>query len=207
MNFLRWTITVLIVLLSSVQSIKIDAAPSQGFIGTSAESSYKISSNVVSQNCEFYVDSLGDAHDSSQDARWLEAQIHIGDIVTHSANSLLNTGAYVEYIIDSNNNSHTELFFQSYGNPNFLHRIPYSDANPNQPGYKKISVFTFFIDVLTPNQGVIRYWITSKAYTFQATFWGYPYLYVDRGNGSGVTYTQYPSPVLDRRKACTRNLF
>ena len=167
--------------------------------------SYKITSNLLSQNCEFYVDSFGDAHDSGLNSRWLEAQVRTKNINNSGQNRLLTTGVYVEYIVDAENSSRTEIFLQQQGNPYFLHQIPYSDSNPNEPNYKRIAVFNFFIDVMTPNRDVIRYWLSSKPYTFQATFWGYPYRYVDRGNGVGITYTQFPSPVLERKKTCAED--
>jgi hypothetical protein len=165
--------------------------------------SYPITANTLSQGCEFYVASFGDAYSRNTSERWLEAEVMVDRAFFGSEYpKAVNIGVFVEFIIDAKGTTRSEILTANYIREYSLLRIPYSDYDSNSSNYRKISGFNFFIDIKVAANTYYRYWIAAKPYTFQSIFWGYPYTYVDRGNGSGITYAQYPSPILEKKRTC-----
>lgn len=164
---------------------------------------YDVDSDIVSQDCEFYINSFGDAHEGESGNRWLEAEIVVdGSLNNRNIAKLINVGTTVEYSVNKGNKKEEVIILGDKVRDFFFQVVPYKDYDSNSPDYRQIKQFNFFIDVMTMEGKVLRFWLNSQSLTFQSTFWGYDYRYVDRGNGSGITYTQYPSPIFDQKKRC-----
>ncbi len=173
-------------------------------IKESLDLSYPITGNTISQNCEFYVSSFGDAYNKATSERWLEAEVVVDpEFFRADYPKVVNIGVFVEFIIDSKGTTRSEIIAANSSKEYSFLRIPYSDYDSMSSNYRKISGFNFFIDMKIAANSFYRYWIAAKPYTFQSIFWGYPYTFIDRGNGSGITYAQYPSPILEKKRSCS----
>ncbi|MBF0440938.1 MAG: hypothetical protein HQK54_03450 [Oligoflexales bacterium] len=167
-----------------------------------------VDDNELSMNCEFFVNSFGDAHDEKINKRWLEAEVYVNaKYMTAVSSSLLKVGAFTRYAVNKNGTQNDLVIYGNKQNDFYYIALPYEDHDPNSISYKKIVQFNIFIDTIRADRKTIRYWLMSSPLTFQSTFWGYPYYYIDRGNGAGITYTQSPSPILEKKRNCESSVF
>ena len=160
---------------------------------------YNIHKDLLAKNCEYYIKSFGDAHAASSLKRWLEAEIVIDPRLE---NSILKVGATVEYLVGVEKSRQVRFLTSQGAGRKFTQKISYFDNDKSDPNYFKIQNFNFYIDIQIERNTVHRYWLYKKPLTTENTFWGYPYIYLDRGVRGGIAYTQLPSPVLKQRKNC-----
>lgn len=154
---------------------------------------------VVADQCQFYIDSFGDAHQLIIGSRWIQADISVNQ--TMDDVTILNIGAKVVYFDPQKKNEEVEIQLSRPVKPGrFTHQIPYQGEE------RPIRSFNFFMDVRDRDGVITRYWLVDSetGYSPESVFFGYPFSYKKLDSALGITYTLPPSPIMLNREKCIK---
>lgn len=167
-------------------------------IYASDDFSYTINHEAVNEECAFYIDQFGDAHQLVDGKRWIQADLRLRD-TGELGEMVLNLGAKVTYINETNGEEHVEIQASTPQNTSlYIHRIPYQGAELT------VRAFNFFVDKRGLDGKITRTWLVDpqQEFTPRNVFFGYPFSYEKVDPSTGITYTLPPSPIMNIKQKC-----
>ncbi len=167
-------------------------------IYASDDFSYTIDQEAVNEECAFYIDQFGDAHQLVDGNRWIQADLRLRDS-GELGDVVLNLGAKVTYIDETSGEKHLEIQPSAPQNASlYIHRIPYQGAELT------VRSFNFFVDKRGLDGKITRTWLVDPQHEFtpRNVFFGYPFSYEKVDSSTGITYTLPPSPIMSTKQKC-----